>query len=216
MHKLLESTHRCRIFYVKMRQKKMKLMVYIKHSVKFGLFSTSVIDINIFPSNRLFMHVVDVTDKLQPGLLLIANKSMEPSTIFDKNKLYVSELLSMLLKMDETNRRQLDEVDGIDILLHQLSVYKRRDPGNQEEIELMRNLFNCLCSSLMLPENKDRFLKGEGIQLMNLMLRQFMISLNDDRAILRIVIYKLVMYRFVYLSMWIALCIRVIEQYPGE
>ncbi|KAH8874572.1 Beta-catenin-like protein 1 [Schistosoma japonicum] len=130
--------------------------------------------------------------------------------------LYVSELLSMLLKMDETNRRQLDEVDGIDILLHQLSVYKRRDPGNQEEIELMRNLFNCLCSSLMLPENKDRFLKGEGIQLMNLMLRQFMISLNDDRAILRIVIYKLVMYRFVYLSMWIALCIRVIEQYPGE
>lgn len=36
---------------------------------------------------------------------------------------------------------------------------------------MMENLFNCLCSSLMLPGNKTAFLKGEGLQLMNLMLR---------------------------------------------
>jgi len=40
-----------------------------------------------------------------------------------------------------------------------------------EEIEMMENLFDCLCSSLMLPANRERFLRGEGLQLMNLMLR---------------------------------------------
>ncbi len=35
----------------------------------------------------------------------------------------------------------------------------------------MENLFNCLCSLLLEKENRDRFLQGEGIQLMNLMLR---------------------------------------------
>ena len=35
----------------------------------------------------------------------------------------------------------------------------------------MEDLFNCLCSSLMFNANKDLFLKGEGLQLMILMLR---------------------------------------------
>jgi len=50
-------------------------------------------------------------------------------------------------------------------------MYKRHDPSSVEEIEFMENLFNSLCSALMLPANRDRFLRGEGIQLMNLMLR---------------------------------------------
>ena len=49
--------------------------------------------------------------------------------------------------------------------------YKRHDPTSNEEIEMMENLFNCLCSSLMLASNRDKFLKGEGLQLMNLMLK---------------------------------------------
>ena len=52
-----------------------------------------------------------------------------------------------------------------------LQMYKRHDASSVEEIEFMENLFNSLCSALMLPANRDRFLKGEGIQLMNLMLR---------------------------------------------
>jgi len=50
-------------------------------------------------------------------------------------------------------------------------MYKRHDASSVEEIEFMENLFNSLCSALMLPANRDWFLKGEGIQLMNLMLR---------------------------------------------
>lgn len=105
------------------------------------------------------------------GLFSWLLRRLQRRPVFDQNKLYASELLSILLQMDEANRRQLGEVDGIDILLQQLASYKRHDPSSQEESEYMLNLFDCLCSALMLPENKDRFLKGEGIQLMNLMLR---------------------------------------------
>ncbi|KAL5967648.1 Beta-catenin-like protein 1 [Taenia solium] len=91
---------------------------------------------------------------------------------FDKNKLYVSEVLAILLQLDDANKTRLGEMDGIDVLLQQLAAYKRHDPGSREEAEMMYNLFDCLCSTLMLASNKDKFLKGEGVQLMNLMLRE--------------------------------------------
>lgn len=50
-------------------------------------------------------------------------------------------------------------------------VFKRHNPSTAEEQEMMENLFDALCSCLMLASNRDRFLKGEGLQLMNLMLR---------------------------------------------
>lgn len=52
-----------------------------------------------------------------------------------------------------------------------MQVFKRHNPGTAEEQEMMENLFDSLCSCLMLSSNRDRFLKGEGLQLMNLMLR---------------------------------------------
>lgn len=57
-----------------------------------------------------------------------------------------------------------------------LQFYKRHDPSTSEEHEMMENLFNCLCSCLMYPPNRERFLKGEGLQLMNLMLRYTFIN----------------------------------------
>lgn len=118
------------------------------------------------------------------GLFAWLLRRLQRRPAFDRNKLYVSELLSILLQFDEANRRQLGEMDGIDILLQQLATYKRHDPGTREEAELMLNLFDCLCSALMLPENKDRFLKGEGIQLMNLMLRERHMSRDSALRVL--------------------------------
>lgn len=43
---------------------------------------------------------------------------------------------------------------------------------------MMENLFDCLCSSLMVTANKDKFLRGEGLQLMNLMLRYLKTSMK--------------------------------------
>ena len=36
---------------------------------------------------------------------------------------------------------------------------------------MMEHLLNCLCSCQMTGQNRSKFLKGEGLQLMNLMLR---------------------------------------------
>ena len=57
-------------------------------------------------------------------------------------------------------------------IILQLAYYKRHDPNVSEEVEMMENLFDSLCSLLLEVENRDRFLKGEGLQLMNLMLRE--------------------------------------------
>lgn len=95
---------------------------------------------------------------------------------YDPNKLYSSEILAILLQDHTLNQTLLGEQDGIDILLQSLAYYKRRDPHSIDEIELMENLFDCLCSALMYPPNRDKFLKGEGLQLMRLMLQSKKLS----------------------------------------
>lgn len=65
---------------------------------------------------------------------------------------------------------------GSNFALFVIQVFKRHNPSTAEEQEMMENLFDSLCSCLMLSSNRDRFLKGEGLQLMNLMLR-YLISI---------------------------------------
>lgn len=108
----------------------------------------------------------------QAGLLAWLVKKLKVKVPFDANKLYASEILSILLQNEPENRLMFGEMEAIDSLLQQLAYYKRHDPNQVEEGELMENLFNCLCSLLLEKENRDRFLQGEGIQLMNLMLRE--------------------------------------------
>jgi beta-catenin-like protein 1 len=104
---------------------------------------------------------------------------------YDANKLYCSEILSILIQNTNENRILLGEQDGIDILLQQLAVYKKHDPTNgEEETEYMENIFNSLCSSLLAKENRANFLKGEGCQLMNLMLREKKLSRNGALKVL--------------------------------
>ncbi|KAJ8934646.1 hypothetical protein NQ314_013245 [Rhamnusium bicolor] len=123
-------------------------------------------------------------EAMKQGLLAWLLKRLKLKAPFDANKLYASEMLSILLQENEKNRAALGELDGIDTLLQQLAFYKRHDPNSAEEHELMENLFNSLCSSLMVVTNRDRFLKGEGLQLMNLMLREKKTSRNGSLKVL--------------------------------
>jgi len=91
---------------------------------------------------------------------------------FDPNKLYCSEILSILVQGSATNQELVGSFDGIDTLLQCLAYYKRRDPSTPEELELMENLFNCLCTTLVCVANRNKFLKGEGLQLMILMMKE--------------------------------------------
>jgi len=111
-------------------------------------------------------------DVASAGFMNWLIKKLKVKIPFDDNKLYGSEILSILLQSEPENRLMFGQLDAIDSLLQQLAYYKRHDPNQAEEIELMENLFDCLCSLLLENENRDKFLRGEGLQLMNLMLRE--------------------------------------------
>ncbi|KAB5546695.1 hypothetical protein PHYPO_G00074960 [Pangasianodon hypophthalmus] len=124
------------------------------------------------------------TEAAQQGLMQWLLKRIKAKMPFDANKLYCSEILAILLQSNDGTRELLGEMDGIDVLLQQLSVFKRHNPSTPEEQEMMENLFDALCSCLMLPANRDRFLKGEGLQLMNLMLREKKLSRTSALKVL--------------------------------
>ncbi|CAF0903464.1 unnamed protein product [Adineta ricciae] len=117
-------------------------------------------------------------DACKQGLLTCLLKRLKTKSGFNSICLYCSELMSILLQNHDENRQMLGELDGIDILLQLLAFYKKHDPQTSEEFEYMENLFSCLCSSLMFPANRQRFLKGEGPHLMNLMLKERKASRN--------------------------------------
>ncbi|OWA52592.1 Beta-catenin-like protein 1 [Hypsibius exemplaris] len=118
------------------------------------------------------------------GLLKWILKRLKLKMPFDANKLYASEILSILVQSNVETRRLLGEMDGVDVLLHQLAAFKRHDPPTGEEYEMMENLFNCLCSALLYSANRKLFLEGEGLQLMNLMLREKRQSRNSAIKVL--------------------------------
>lgn len=103
---------------------------------------------------------------------------------YDNNKLYATEILAILLQGNAPNQKLLGEKGGIDILLQSLAYYKRRDPNSADEVEMVENLFDSLCSSLMFTPNRDRFLRGEGLQLMILMLKEKKMSRKSSLKVL--------------------------------
>uniref|UniRef100_A0A182Q491 Beta-catenin-like protein 1 N-terminal domain-containing protein n=1 Tax=Anopheles farauti TaxID=69004 RepID=A0A182Q491_9DIPT len=137
----------------------------------------------------IFENLIEVKSDIarevaEQGLMQWILKRLRAKIPFDANKLYCSEILSILVQDTNENRITLGNIDGIDVLLQQLAAYKRHDPSSAEEQEFMENLFNSLCSALMAKENREKFLKGEGLQLMNLMLREKKLSRNGSLKVL--------------------------------
>lgn len=97
---------------------------------------------------------------------------MQYAVRFDQNTAYSGELLAILLQDSEANRAALGEKGGIDALLKILAPYRKRDPADEEETEFMENVFDALCSCLLLDANKKRFLNDEGVELMVIMLKE--------------------------------------------
>lgn len=120
------------------------------------------------------------------GLLVWLTKKLKVKMAFDNNKLYASEILSILLQNEPENRKVFSDIAGspLDSMLQQLAYYKRHNPATAEEQEMMENLFDCLCSLLLHPPNRDKFLKAEGLQLMNLMLREKKVSRSGALKVL--------------------------------
>lgn len=61
-------------------------------------------------------------DAGKQGLMQWLLRRIKTKTPFDANKLYASELLSILLQHTPENQLLLGDLDGIDVLLQQLAV----------------------------------------------------------------------------------------------
>jgi beta-catenin-like protein 1 len=70
-----------------------------------------------------------------------------------------------------STHQRLADVQGVDRVLAALAAYKRKDPKDDDEQELMENLFDCLCSALNTPSIKEQFVESEGVELAVLMLK---------------------------------------------
>jgi beta-catenin-like protein 1 len=91
---------------------------------------------------------------------------------FDANKNYASQHLAVILQNNKKSREALvEKIDGIDLLLRALAVYKKTDPATRDEAEHMENLFDAMCTALLHVPNRAVFVDNEGLQLMTLMLR---------------------------------------------
>ncbi|KAJ9564729.1 hypothetical protein OSB04_000695 [Centaurea solstitialis] len=77
---------------------------------------------------------------------------------FDSNKQYASEILAILLQSSVANQKRLGQMNGVDVVLQAVAMYKSRDPKSLDEEEMVENLFDCLCCLLMPLENKERAL----------------------------------------------------------
>ncbi|KAI9336574.1 Catenin-beta-like protein [Obelidium mucronatum] len=91
---------------------------------------------------------------------------------FDSNRQYASELLAILLQNSKPNRLALASSGGVTTLLKVLSAYRKKDPKEAEEIEMMENCFDTLCLALTEPEVKAIFAEEEGVELMIITLRE--------------------------------------------
>lgn len=91
---------------------------------------------------------------------------------FDGNKQYASEILAILLQSSVANQKKLGQMNGVDVLLQAVAMYKSKDPKSSDEAEMLENLFDCLCCLLMPLENKERFVKAEGVELMIIIIKQ--------------------------------------------
>jgi len=132
-----------------------------------GVFNTlSIFENFISIEPKLAEVLVEKTEILKWIIDRISQKE------FDSNKQYCSEILAILLQNSSANRIKFCELNGVICLLKSLSVYKRRDPEDNEEIEMMENFFDALCSALIENKVKESFLKDEGIELMLLMIKE--------------------------------------------
>uniref|UniRef100_K3X709 Beta-catenin-like protein 1 N-terminal domain-containing protein n=1 Tax=Globisporangium ultimum (strain ATCC 200006 / CBS 805.95 / DAOM BR144) TaxID=431595 RepID=K3X709_GLOUD len=99
---------------------------------------------------------------------------------FGQNKLYASEILSILLQSgpqprktfmtreaedDKDSKKVVKQVDLMDELLQAIAPYRKRNPATDEEEEFVENLVNSLCSVLLVPSAQTHFRHLEGLEL---------------------------------------------------
>jgi len=106
--------------------------------------------------------------KLLPWLI----KRVRAQGKVDYNRMYASEILGIMLQNSAVSREAMLKLEGVDKLLRGIAGYRKKDPSDSEESEYVQNMFDCLCSLMLLPEHQLAFGKVQGLELMIRMIQQ--------------------------------------------
>ncbi|ETL34281.1 hypothetical protein L916_13469 [Phytophthora nicotianae] len=143
----------------------------------------------IYNSLQILENMADLEPQVcvqvaETSILPFLLKQVSAGRKFSENKLYASEILSILLQSGAEprekfvswmgkdppsgmkNKEKKEKVDLMDDLLQALAPYRKKDPGSEEEEELVGNLVNALCSVLLVPEAQTQFRRLEGLELL--------------------------------------------------
>lgn len=107
-----------------------------------------------------------------PRLLPWLIKRVRAQGAVDYNRVYASEILAILLQNALSSREQMLRLEGVDKLLRGIAAYRKRDPADSEEAEFVQNMFDCLCSLMLLPAHQLAFGRVQGLELMIRMMRE--------------------------------------------
>ena len=85
---------------------------------------------------------------------------------------YACELLSIVVNQDAEAQRRVGELNGVELLLQAVNNVKHvKKPKSPEDEEFIENIFNTLCSLLLVPANQGKFHESEGVELMLLVIK---------------------------------------------
>ncbi|CDJ38056.1 nuclear associated protein, putative [Eimeria tenella] len=90
--------------------------------------------------------------------------------VVDGARLHAAEVLTLLLQhLGAPEKAQIggrNGADGVDKLLRAIAPYRKKDPESSQEEELVLNLFDSLCSLLLVESNRELLGKQQGVELM--------------------------------------------------
>ncbi|KAI8906243.1 Catenin-beta-like protein [Gorgonomyces haynaldii] len=112
----------------------------------------------------------EISDQLDVKILQWLLKRLQVPG-FDSVKQYASEMLSILV-LSEKNKQRLYDLKAVEPLLQFLSKYRKKDPSDADETEMLENVFDTLSMLLSLESVKQEFMEQEGLELMLLMIKE--------------------------------------------
>lgn len=122
---------------------------------------------NVFELQPLAVEVAGTRTNLVQWILgTIATSGRE----YNDNNLYASEILSIVVQPRATLEK-LTEVALVPKLTDHLRLLLHPHTFHADYKEMTLNLFNCLCSALITPQNQLIFAEHEGIDIMLKLLK---------------------------------------------
>ncbi|GJD12048.1 Beta-catenin-like protein 1 [Galdieria sulphuraria] len=97
------------------------------------------------------------------NLFLLLTQYLNPS--ISSISLYCSEILAVVLQENDEIREYFGQLGLMDNILKAIAPYRKHKVNESDLLEMVENLFDCLCSLLFVSSNKDRWIQLEGIRI---------------------------------------------------